>query len=382
MQEPSSAPKQNLRTCPQPIWGKLLNRLLLEIDIGLLLTFDALLKDKNVTHAAARLNITQSALSARLTRLRQLLGDPLFIPSTSGRGMVASPHAIALQPELARLLEQLSDFIGTAKVFDPATSKRVFRIAATDNPVSILAPDLIPMLMLEAPHAKVAFTTPDKARIAEDLEQGEIDVFIGVAEDSAPGLMVRKLFQEEFVTAQRHDHPRGIGPLTLDEFCALDHLLISTSGGHFAGMVDTVLAELSRERRVSVSVQSYALAPLILGSTDLICTLPRRFLQRFEGTLDLIEAPIELAPFEMNLFWHPRMGADAAHVWLRNQVLMAARSVRLQNRRPGDVPGLIWTLELLQQIVADFGCIGIKQRVEARVEDVNLATHGCGSRGH
>ena len=121
-----------------------MNRLLSEFDVGLLLTFDALLVDKNVTHAAVRLNITQSALSARLTRLRQLLNDPLFIPSTSGRGMVPSPHALALQPELKRLLERLNDFVGTARVFDPATSGRVFRIAATDNPVSILAPDLIP----------------------------------------------------------------------------------------------------------------------------------------------------------------------------------------------------------------------------------------------
>lgn len=78
-----------------------MNHLLAEFDLGLLLTFDALLKDKNVTHAAARLSNTQSVLSARLMRLRQLLGDPLFIPSASGRGMVASSHALALQPELS-----------------------------------------------------------------------------------------------------------------------------------------------------------------------------------------------------------------------------------------------------------------------------------------
>lgn len=318
--------------------GPGLNNTLAEFDVGLLLTFDALLKDQNVTHAAARLNITQSALSARLTRLRQLLGDPLFIPSTSGRGMVASPHALALAPELVRLLEQLSDFIGTAKVFDPATSKRVFRIAATDNPVSILAPDLIPQLKSAAPHVKVAFTMPDKDRIAEALEQGEIDVFIGIAEDGAPGLIGRKLFREEFVTAQRRGHPRGNNPMTLDEYCALDHLLISTSGGHFSGMIDTALAELGRDRNVSVSVQSYALAHLILGSTELVCTLPRRFLQRFDQ-LDLVESPLELAPFEMNLFWHSRMSADAAHTWLRKQVLQSARPER--SRRPDDVPSLL-----------------------------------------
>ena len=303
-----------------------MNHLLADFDVGLLLTFDALLKDKNVTHAAARLNITQSALSARLTRLRQLLGDPLFIPSTSGRGMVASPHALALQPELSRLLDQFNDFIGTAKLFDPTSSKRIFRIGATDNPVSILAPDLIPLVRSAAPHARLAFTMPNKARIAEDLEQGEIDVFVGIADDGAPGLMGRKLFREEFVTAQRMGHPRGKGPLTLDEFCALDHLLISTSGGNFAGMIDVALAERDRTRHVSVSVQSYALAPLILGNTDLVCTLPRRFLQRFEQVLDLVDVPLELAPFEMNLFWHPRMNADAAHSWLREQVFQSARS--------------------------------------------------------
>ncbi|KQN74924.1 LysR family transcriptional regulator [Devosia sp. BK] len=303
-----------------------MNHLLADFDIGLLLTFDAMLRDRNVTHAAARLNITQSALSARLTRLRQLLGDPLFIPSNSGRGMVASPHALALAPDLASLLEQLSDFIGTARVFDPSVSRRIFRVAATDNPVSILAPDLIPLIRSAAPDARIAFTVPNKARIAEDLEQGEVDVFIGVNEDAAPGLMARKLFEEAFVTAYRHGHPRNPGPMTLDEFCALDHLLISTSGGHFSGMIDQALTELGRARRVSVSVQSYALAPLMLASTDLICTLPRRFLQRFESMLEIIETPLDLAPFEMTMFWHPRMNADAAHVWLRQQILSTARA--------------------------------------------------------
>lgn len=138
-----------------------------DFDVGLLLTLDALLKDQNVTHAAARLNITQSALSARLTRLRQLLNDPLFIPAASGRGMIPTPHATALQPELSRLMERFNDFVNTAHLFDPATSKRVFRIAATDNPAATIAPDLIPLIKSQAPQVKIAFTLPDKPRIAE-----------------------------------------------------------------------------------------------------------------------------------------------------------------------------------------------------------------------
>lgn len=299
-----------------------------ELDIGLLLALDALLERPNVTHAAARLNISQSALSARLTKLRHLMADPLFIPAASGRGMIPTPHAIALQPELSRLLEHIHSFLGTAKHFEPATSRRVFRIAATDNPAAILAPDLIPFVTKRAPQAKIAFTFPDKAKIASQLELGEFDLFIGAAEDAASGLVGRKLFEEEFVTAQRKMHPRGPGAMTIDEFCQLDHLLISTSGGRFEGMIDEALAEIGTRRTVSVSIQSYALAPLVIANSDLICTLPRRFLKRFEQVLDLTSPPLKLAAFSINAFWHPRMRDDPAHAWLREAVMQIAKAAR------------------------------------------------------
>jgi DNA-binding transcriptional LysR family regulator len=301
---------------------------LTDFDTGLLLTLDALLKDPNVTHAAARLNITQSALSARLTRLRQLLNDPLFVPAASGRGMAPTAHASALHPELAKLIDQLNDFINTAHVFDPRSSQRVFRIAATDNPAAILAPDLIPMIKAQAPHAKIALTMPDKAKIATHLEQGDVDLFVGTAEDGSNELIATTLFQDEFVTAQRIGHPRGSQPMTLDEFCSLDHLLISTSGGRFHGMVDAALAKVGRTRSVSVSIQSYALAPLVLSNSDCICTLPRRFLERFTTALEIHAPPLALSPFQMFLFWHPRMQTDPAHKWLRDQVVQATNRRR------------------------------------------------------
>jgi DNA-binding transcriptional LysR family regulator len=301
---------------------------LTDFDTGLLLTLDALLKDQNVTHAAARLSMTQSALSARLTRLRQLLNDPLFIPASSGRGMIPTPHASALRPELTKLIDRISDFINTAHVFEPQNSKRVFRIAATDNPAAILAPDLIPMIKAQAPHIRIAFTLPDKARIASHLEQGDIDLFVGTVEDGSNELIATTLFEDEFVTAQRMGHPRGNQPITLDEFCSLDHLLISTSGGQFQGMIDAALTELGHERSVSVSIQSYALAPLVLNNSDCICTLPRRFLERFTDVLEIYAPPLVLSPFKMILFWHPRMQTDPAHRWLRSQVTQATSAQR------------------------------------------------------
>ncbi|HBP29881.1 MAG: LysR family transcriptional regulator [Advenella sp.] len=297
-----------------------------DLDINLLLALDALLQDQNVTHAAARLNITQSALSGRLTRLRRIFNDPLFVPSSSGRGMTPTSHTLALKPELQRLLQQLTQFVQSAHVFDPATSERTFRIAAMDNPAAILAPALLPLIGARAPAVRVAFTLPDKNQVNGQLERGEVDLFIGTAQDAAPNLIGRLLFNEEFLTAQRIGHPRGTGPLSLDTFCELDHLLISTSGGMFNGMIDEALADLGRQRRVTVSVQSYALAPLILNSTDCICTLPKRFLQRFTSHLELFTPPLTLDTFSMKLFWHSTVNADPAHRWLRSMVFDAVQT--------------------------------------------------------
>lgn len=297
-----------------------------DLDINLLLALDALLQDQNVTHAAARLNITQSALSGRLTRLRRIFNDPLFVPSSSGRGMTPTSHTLALKPELQRLLQQLTQFVQSAHVFDPATSERTFRIAAMDNPAAILAPALLPLISAQAPAVRVAFTLPDKTQVNGQLERGEVDLFIGTAQDAAPNLIGRLLFNEEFLTAQRIGHPRGTGPLSLDTFCDLDHLLISTSGGMFNGMIDEALADLGRQRRVTVSVQSYALAPLILNSTDCICTLPKRFLQRFTSHLELFTPPLTLDTFSMKLFWHSTVNADPAHRWLRSMVFDAVQT--------------------------------------------------------
>jgi DNA-binding transcriptional LysR family regulator len=297
---------------------------LFDIDGHLLLTLDALLRDQNVTHAATRLGISQSALSGRLARLRQHFGDQLLVPAASGRGMIPTPHAHAIQPALLELIYRLREFSNVASVFDPATSQRTFRIAATDNPAAILAPDLIPFVKAHAPHVRLAFVFPDKPSIFTDLEQGRFDLFVGAVEDGAGGLMSRTLLDDHFVTAQRIDHPRGREPFTLDEFCSLDHLLISTAGGRFSGAVDAALATLGRERRVSVSIQSYALAPVILASSDHICTLPHRFLARFAGALDLFEPPLALERFNLSAFWHDRTRNDPAHVWLREQVFRVA----------------------------------------------------------
>jgi DNA-binding transcriptional LysR family regulator len=237
--------------------------------------------------------------------------------------MTPTPRAVALSDRLTELLISLRDFVGPAPSFDRANSDRTFVLAAYDNPAAMLGPELVPALKHSAPNVRLAFVLPDYENMVAVLERGEVDLFIGVIKTKVTDLMSRSLFNEEWMTAQRRGHPRGTGPLTIDEFCAADHLLISAEGAEFKGMVDHALAKLGRERRVSVSIQSYALAPLILANSACLCTLPRRFLRRFDGTLDLFTPPLDLGRFHLQALWHPRMQDDAPHRWLREQIFAA-----------------------------------------------------------
>ena len=297
-----------------------------EFDIGLLTAFEAMARERNVSRAATSLGITQSALSSRLGRLRALFDDQLFVP-VAGRGVAPTPRAETLAGEVGQLLARLRSFIGPATTFDPISSDRTFVIATYDNPAAMLGPDLIPALKRRAPHVRLAFVLPETEDVAATLERGDVDLFVGLLKTRQPDLISRGLFNEAFMTAQRRGHPRGTEPLTLDAFCAADHLLISAEGGEFSGIVDNALAKLGRARRVSVSIQSYGLAPLILASGDCLCTLPQRFLMRFREWLDIFQPPIELDQFHLRAVWHARMRDDVAHRWLREQLFLIADAI-------------------------------------------------------
>jgi DNA-binding transcriptional LysR family regulator len=295
------------------------------LDADLLLALDALLTESNVTRAAQRLGVGQSAMSARLARLREVFEDRLFVPSPDGRGVLATPRALALRPVLAKVLELIDEMLGPVVDFEPATTRRTFTVALHEIPAVMLAPDLVPRVATAAPSARLVFVSPPDAELlAERLESGAIDICIGNRGLAQTAWRMRTLFEDRFLTAQRKGHPRGCAPLDLDAFCAAEHLLVSADGGGFFGQVDAALAALARERRVALSIQNYALAAALVGSSDYLCTLPSRFLHRFADALDLFEPPIELGAVELAAYWHPRNQDDPAHRWLRDQIFAAA----------------------------------------------------------
>ncbi len=207
--------------------------------------------------------------------------------------MVPTPRALALESGLHEALGLFRRVLHPPDGFDPATSRRTFTVALEEQPAAALAPALAAAVLAAAPAVRLAFVRPERDSAAQ-LESGAADIVIGPAEQASGALMMRSVLENDFLTAQRKGHPRGRGPLDLDGFCALDHLVVSTEGGGFSGVVNRTLAGLGRTRRVALSIHSYGLAPLIVAGTDGLCTLPGRLLRRFAAEVDLFPPPLVL----------------------------------------------------------------------------------------
>ena len=297
------------------------------IDLNLLVSLDALLAESNVTRAAQRLHLTQPAVSTQLARLRQIFGDPLLIPAETGRGMTRSTRALELMEPLHLALKNLEAVVRHQPSFDPHTDHRSFVIAANDNATAVLGQPLMKQLpTLAGPGVRIAFIVADQPSMATRLERGEIDLLLGSERMVPASMKARKLFDEHFVVVQRKGHPRGTAPLDLDTYCALDHVLVSTSGGSFHGFMDEHLDTLGRERRVALSVQHFTLVPELLARTNYVSTLPARFAERYRERLDILELPFEARGFTLFAAWPPRNQADPAHVWLRDTLAGIAAS--------------------------------------------------------
>ena len=286
------------------------------LDLNLLVSLDALLAERHVTRAAARLNLSQPALSAQLRQLRDAFGDPLLV-SAAPRGMALTARAEALRKPLREVLDGVHGLLASGKRFDPPSARERFRIAATDAIHSVATTPLASRLRVLAPKCELAMHSADLRDVAERLAAGELDLLLHTPRAIPPSLHARKLYDETFLCVLRKDHPAAAGPLDLDTFCALSHAMVSPVGGGFAGAVDDALQAMGRHRSVQVSLNSFLLTPHLIETSDLIATVPARLARRWQERLAVLSPPCELPGFSVSMAWHPRAHADPAQVWLR-----------------------------------------------------------------
>ncbi|NMJ41360.1 LysR family transcriptional regulator [Roseomonas sp. JC162] len=305
------------------------------LDLNLLRVFDAVARERHVTRAARRLNLSQPAVSNALARLRAALNDELFLRRPGG--VEPTELALALAGPVAEVLDRLRDTLAVHAPFDPATSDRVFPVAFSEYAEAVLVPRVVQRLAREAPGCLLAVRHADRTNWQQLLERGETELALGVLPEP-PAIYTRiRLLPEGFKTLMREGHPLAEGVLTEDRLITFPHLLHSPNGSR-NGAVDVALATRGKQRRLGAVVAHLSAVPEILQRTDMVMTLSARLalaLAEAHG-LKVRESPVEIRHTRLSMLFHRRFESDAGHAWLRRLILAVAREVPAVEQ--GDAP--------------------------------------------
>jgi DNA-binding transcriptional LysR family regulator len=302
------------------------------IDLNLLVVFHAVLEEGHVARAADRLNLTPSAVSHALGRLRQLLNDPLFLRTP--KGVVPTARAVELGGPVAEILVRIDGVVASAAPFDPVATSRRFAIGAPD---AVMASAMVPLLERIgklAPNVDIGLVHLMPARRAGSadqpwrdslakLEKREIDVAMLPVRAVPPRFEARRLYEEDFVVAMRKGHAFARAP-TLAAFCRAQHLLVSLESDPY-GFVDELLAKRGLERRIALTVPSFAMALAHLAGSDLLAALPRRLVTRHAARFRLAwaELPLERKPDAIHAIATKAAMMDAGIAWLMGAIAAA-----------------------------------------------------------
>jgi DNA-binding transcriptional LysR family regulator len=288
------------------------------IDLKLLAVVNELHKTRSVSQTAENLDLSQSAISMSLAKLRKLFNDPLFVRTSSG--MNPTPHAV----ELIGLLKNAEDILQTALdlhvVFDPMRSERCFNLYSSDIAQVTLMPRLMQRLKSIAPNVGIELRRLSEAT-PKQLESGEADLALGFILPLGAGFCQQRLFKERFVCIARKDHPRVGDTISMEELQDETHLAITTSGtGH--GVLEKALEAKSIRRKVGLTVPSFLGIASIITTLDYLAVVPEqlgRHLAR-TGNIKVLPLPFNVPSYYIMQHWHERYTQDPASKWLRSVV--------------------------------------------------------------
>jgi DNA-binding transcriptional LysR family regulator len=288
-----------------------------DVDLNLLRVFDAVLRERGVTPAAAGLGLTQPAVSNALSRLRGLFGDPLFVRTPSG--MDATPFARELAEPVRQALALLESALAHGPGFDPPSATRAFRFYMSDLGQIEFLPPLIERVQQHAPGVRLEAVAMEVEDIAAALAAGALDQAVGFLPGLGPPVRRRALFRDPYLCLMRADHP--ITSLTRKKFAEASHALVSYRGGH--RVIEEALERAGVARKIALRVPHFTVVPMVLERTDLILTLPARVARVFErrGKLKSLPPPVPIPPAEVAVHWHERFEADPGNRWLREQIV-------------------------------------------------------------
>ena len=290
-----------------------------KIDLNLLPVLDALLRHRSVTMAARELEMSQSALSSSLSRLRDLLGDALFV--RTGRGLLPTPRAASLAVPVANILEQVRDKVLSSNGFDPSSSSRVFTVCHSDVGSYVLWPRIVPAVARLAPNVRLQLKVMAQQQIPAALESAVIDLAIGAYPELPDSLFQRRLFERKYVGIVRFGHPVAKRRLTPALFAKTPQLVVRLASG-VQELVDKALNDLKLERTATIEMPSYLMLPPLLEADDYLAVIPGQLSDAFarHGHFKSLKLPFDLPASTIKLHWHRRFHEDPGNVWLRGVI--------------------------------------------------------------
>jgi DNA-binding transcriptional LysR family regulator len=302
-------------------------------DLDLLITLDALLAEGNVTRAAQRLQLSPSAMSRALARLRETTGDPLLV--RAGRALVPTPRALELRERVRQLVQDSKAVLRPAEVPRLEQLERTFTLRTSEGFVENFGPALITRIGREAPAVRLRFLQKFD-RQSTSLREGIVDLETGVVgETLGPELHVQALFRDRFIGVVRQGHPLAKDRITAARFAGGRHILVSRRGLD-KGPIDNALTSIGQQRHVATIVAGFATALALARGCDLIASVPERHTASLRSGMFSFALPLALPGITVSLLWHARFQADAAHRWLRGCVWEVCAALSATESENGD----------------------------------------------
>lgn len=289
------------------------------IDLNLLVVLNAIYSEGSITKAGETLHITQSAMSHALSRLRELLDDPLFV--RTGQRMVPTSRTDEIIAPVRRALIEIESALKKLNRFDPQESAREFRIGLRNIVESTTMPSLAARIAEVAPAVKLTSVRYDRESAHSMLASGGLDVLIDVLQPKAEGIRRRLLLTTTMVVVVRRGHPEVANGIDLPTYLALDHVQASSRHSD-ASVEDLALHRLGHARRVKLRCQNFSTACEVVARTDMILTMYERYAQALNAPLAnrIFPLPYEIPSRALYLYWHASAECEPANMWLRDQV--------------------------------------------------------------
>lgn len=298
------------------------------LDLNLLLVFDAVMRERNVTRAGTRVGMSQPAVSAALSRLRHHLRDELFVRVPAG--VRPTPRALELATPIRHALEELRQALDPT-VFNPAESRRRFGIIMDDYLEAVLLPPLAARLARDAPSVEVRILPGGGEAAPGLLDSGAAEFAVGTFDRPADRFVVRELFIETLVCVLRRGHPLAKRPLTLEAFARLSQVLVAVCGLPQASTVDAILQKRGLTRQIGLMAHSLLAVPSVVANSDMIALLPARLASWAAGAwgLTIKPVPLGLRPTNIGVMCLRRLERYPAHRWFADTLSeVAAKAAR------------------------------------------------------